>query len=468
MNGVLRRFSARLGSPPPPSWGGLALCFVWLLLTQGCASTPTRVPVSAALADGLAEAPVVLVPGITGSWLQRDDGEVIWGLGKLVVTPKDRGYSLARSISQPVDGADARVEARFVLDEVSVGPVKRMIYRPLPDYLERHGYRRGKLDAPQPGDTYFDYAYDWRSDNVYAARQLHQRLEALARVRSEEESGDGPLPIDLICQSNGAHICRYLAKYGAATLADAEAGRVVKSDAYRIRKVILIGTSNGGAMRGLREIHRGRKYIPFIGRVMQPEVLFTLPALFQDLPAYLDRPFVDLDGASLDLDPFDVDTWVDQGWSIFRADAAARADLRPDLFGDVDARKAYLKDILDRARRLHAVLARDAPSFDGTRIYSIQNAYKETPYRAVVDSQAADPGRRLLFTGDPELKDRPYLASLVSAPGDGHAEFFSQNMFSPQEQAALGAPPYITHGEHFGLILEPATLRRLLDFLGAP
>lgn len=442
----------------------LVLSLLTTFLVSGCASAPARIPVAPPVAAGLAEAPVVLVPGITGSYLDRESGEVIWGLGKLVISPKDGGYSLARPIFEPVDGPDRRVRARYVLDDVRIGPVKRTIYKPLPKFLERNGYRRGNLEDPQIGDSYFGYAYDWRSDNVYAARRLHTRLESLAATLSPT----APLPVDLVCQSNGAHICRYLAKYGDVSMVDAEAGRNQRSEAYFIRKVILIGTSHGGAMRGLREIHRGRKYVPLFGRTMRPEVLFSLPALFQDLPAYLEHPFVDTAGRPLDLDLFDADTWERMGWSIFREDAAARADLRPDLFGDLEDRRTYLTQVLDRARRLHKVLAADVSTYGPTRLYSIQNAYKETPYLAVIDEAAMDPSHRLLFTGDAQLDKKPYLKSLVTAPGDGHSEILSQNAFSPQELDALGSPPFITHGEHFGLILEPATLRRLLDFLGSP
>ena len=66
-----------------------------------------------------------------------------------------------------------------------------------------------------------------------------------------------------MCQSNGERICRYLAKYGAATLEEAEAGRTAPLPGIAIEKVLLVGTSNAGSLRILRELNRGRSYGTF-------------------------------------------------------------------------------------------------------------------------------------------------------------------------------------------------------------
>ena len=432
-------------------------CFACLV--GGCASTKAPEPRLQSLAARSPKVPVVLVPGITGSELRdRRTGELIWGLGKQIVTPHDGGYELVRPLSDPIDGPSPHVEAGEVLSTMHLGPLKKTIYGPIPEMLENHGYVQGDFRSPSPEADLFTFAYDWRGDNIFASQTLRERLETLADHR-----GDG-YEVDLICQSNGAHICRYLLKYGAESLGQAESGNARPSERFRIRKIILVGTSNGGSMRILREVHRGRKYLPLVGRTMQPEVLFSFPAVFQDLPAHIDQPFVDSQGKSIDLPLFEADTWVQRVWSVFQPEAQARMAERPDLFGDHEQQIAYLRRALDRAQRLHRLLAADVPHFGDTRYYSLQNGYEPSPHLAVVTDR---PGV-LWFTGDKILKDRPYLTSLISRPGDGHATVDSQNALSPQELAAFTLPPYLVHGGHFELILEPNSLRRLLDFLDQP
>ncbi|MEM1179199.1 MAG: hypothetical protein AAGM22_12695, partial [Acidobacteriota bacterium] len=179
-----------------------------------------------------------------------------------------------------------------------------------------------------------------------------------------------------------------------------------------------------------------------------------------DLPTSPARLFVAAEGRPLELDLFDAKTWQRQGWSVFRDGPRRRMAPRPDLFRDEEHRLAYLQNVLDRARRLHRVLAVEV-SIGETRFYSIQNAYAPTPHLAVAG--LGEDG--LLFTGDRELKERPYLSSHISRPGDGHATVASQHALSPQELEAMALPPFLVESGHFELILEPAALRRLVEFL---
>lgn len=447
--------------------GGMVCLWVSLGLLWGCASGPAPQPFHA-IAKAPQRAPVILVPGITGSKLMRlADGELLWGEGRNVLRPKDGGYAMARPLSLPLEGPDPAINATAVIEEMRLfgGLVRKEIYGPVPEILTRHGYALGDLSAPHPNDNLFLFPYDWRSDNVTSAHRLARRLEALAQGRVGGTADGDPLGVDLVCQSNGAYICRYLAKYGWATLEEAEAGQHRPLQGVRVRKVILVGTSNGGAVRILREVDRGRTYIKGLGRKMSAEVVFTFPSIYQDLPSYLPKPFIDDQGQPLDWDLYDAQIWADQGWSIFDAEAQQRAATRPDLFADKATRIAFLQRCLDRARRLHAVLQGDpepAPAHSA-RFYLLQNVYYETPQRAVVHRRGT--GSELYFTGDPEVDDDPFVAALASAPGDGHATLTSQLRVSPGEQSQLAADPFYLPGEHFELITDPATLRRLMDFL---
>ena len=350
------------------------------------------------------------------------------------------------------------------------GLVRKAIYGPVPEILTRHGYVRGDLSAPDPRADFFLFPYDWRSDNVTSAHRLAQRLEDLAAARSHAPRADGAasggeaLGVDLVCQSNGAYICRYLAKYGWATLEEAEAGQVRPLKGVWVRKIILVGTSNGGAVRILREVDRGRTYLKGWGRSMLPEVVFTFPSIYQDLPSYLPSIFIDEQGKPLDWDLYDAQLWADQGWSVFDAEAQRRADTRPDLYADRSVRLNFLRRCLDRARRLHAVLQADPePASPATRFYLLQNIYDPTPQRAVVYRRGA--GSDLRFTGDNEVDDNPSLTAIASGQGDGHATSVSQLHLSAEDRAHFGAEPFYLRGEHFELITDPATLHRVMDFL---
>lgn len=429
-------------------------------LALGCARA--KPPVLAPLLESSAHRPVILVPGVTGAKLRETrTGKVVWGRGIDLLKPHDGAYAVARPLSTDATG-DSGAEAFEVIEEIRLfgGLIRRQVYGPIVRLMEANGYRRGDLGRPAAGDDFFLFAYDWRDDLVSSATQLVEQLERLRRVRGEEV-----LEVDLICQSAGGQICRYVAKYGGAPLETAEAGAERSLSTVSVAKAILVGTANGGSVRILRELHRGRSYVPGVGRKMQPEVLFSFPSLFQDLPVYRDDVFVDASGARLDLDLFDGDVWLDYGLSIFAAGSRRRIERsgREDLFGGEGERRAALDRFLDRSRRLQAVLRKDVAAFS-SRYYSIQNVEDETPDRAVL-LEDPDGEWRLLFTGDKKLRRLPALHSAVTASGDGHATLASQDWLSPQELDAMAAPPLHIRGDHFAMILDPLAHERILDYL---
>lgn len=429
-------------------------------LVLGCSGAEP--PVHAPLLERSARRPVVLVPGVTGTKLRDTaSGRVIWGRGVDLLKPRDGGYAVARRLSTDAAG-DSGAEAVEVIEEIRLfgGLIRKPIYGPIVRLMEANGYRQGDLERPTAGDDFFMFAYDWRDDLTASAAQLVEQLERLRRVRSEEV-----LEIDLICQSAGGQICRYVAKYGGLPLGTVETGEHGPSPTLRVAKAILVGTSNGGSVRILRELHRGRKYIPGIGRKIQAEVLFTFPSLFQDLPVYRDELFVDGAGTPLALDLLDAGVWRQYGLSIFAGASRRRIARsgRTDVFGDEAARTAAVARFLDLSRRLHAVLRRDVAGF-ASRYYSIQNVEDETPDRAVVIA-ASSGGRELLFTGDRRLRKMAELHDAVTTGGDGHAALASQLWLSPQEAGAMALPPLHVRGDHFEMILDPVALDQILRYL---
>ena len=431
------------------------------LLIAACARMPRPVTVARVAAMAAPEVPVVLVPGFTGSKLRHPlTGEVVWGKGTNLLCPRNGGYDLALPIA-----GEPHLEAFGILEELRLGPVRRGVYRPLIEALQARGYRRGRLGVPaDAGATLFTFAYDWRQSTVRAAGELAAVLEELRRARGDEE-----LQVDLVCQSSGGYVCRWLAKYGGATLDEAEAGRAGSVPGVRVRRVVLVGSANGGSMRVLRELDRGRRYLAPIGRRMQPEVLFTFPALYEDLPHGADGLLLDQYGDPLPeegADLYDPATWRRLGWSVLGEEASRRIANagRDDLFGTRAERRVKLERWLGNARRFQALLAVDPAGFDPRVHYLlIGNPYDKTPVRAVVVADRA--GWRTLFTGDRELDRRPYLAARASGPGDGHATVESLHDLSPGERRAVAAGPFYVLGGHFSMVLQPAVHHRIAEFL---
>ena len=441
--------------------GGLAALFLALGLTA-CSSLPPP-PVLPELQARPDKTPVILVPGVTGSILEdRQTGKIVWGTGWRLLFPRDRGYSVALPIApERSPDAEPRLIAPAVLHQIGIpGVARKPIYGPIFDLMEANGYQVGDLTAPEPGDSFFAFAYDWRRDNITSAARLAEALERLRAVR-----GEATLKVHLICQSNGGHICRYLAKYGGAPLEAAEAGRAGSPPGIEIDKILLVGTANGGSLRILREMNRGRRYLPPFGRWWAPETLFTFPALYQDLPVYNPQPFLGADGEPIDADLFNPDDWQKYGWSIYgeKTQKRLRKTRRTDLFGTPEERRAFLESSLDRARRFHRLLLQDVPGTAEIRYYLIQNNQAPTPDCAILLPREG--GWRTCFFGEHDPEAEPALSQRTAAPGDGHATEASQLWLSPAARRHIARPPVYVEGGHFELLLEPPALETILRFL---
>lgn len=417
-----------------------------LALAGGCATgspeaaKPATIPASE---RGI----VVFVPGITGTTMRdRETGRVAWGDFRSLFLPADGGYAIA----MPLGGAEDRLEpGEPILRIGSLPKARRDVYLPVVLAYEKAGYRRG--------EDLLLFGYDWRRDSIENARLLARKLDAIA-------AADSARPIHLVCQSNATYLCRWALRYGDVSLDDAEAGVRARPNA-RVVSVTMLATANGGGIRILRELNRGRRYVAFIGRRFRPEVFFTCESLYQDLPAGRGDLFVDEDGQPLDIDLFDARNWKTYGWAIFGHDAARRAAGAPDIFGDESTQLAALERWLDRAKRMHAALLDDAaPWPDGVRLVSIQGQSYPTISRVVV---MRDGGAwKTLFLGDRELEGHPALDGLLSEPGDIHASVRSQQTLAPSELRALGDATHHVEGDHLGIAHQPETWRILVDTVG--
>ena len=149
---------------------------------------------------------VVLVPGITGSVLERN-GKEVWGPTAGAVF---HGlFSAGRSLQDlklgddppDVDDLGDGVVATRVVGDVHLFPGLWKI-----DGYTKVAKRIQRSLRLEPGTSYFELPYDWRRDNRVAARRLKREAEGwLARRRQTHPDAK----IVFVAHSMGGLICRY-------------------------------------------------------------------------------------------------------------------------------------------------------------------------------------------------------------------------------------------------------------------
>jgi hypothetical protein len=434
-----------------------------LLLTACTSLEPRReeVPVH----PSVGRTPIVFVSGLTGTKLADPaTGALVWGGARQLLAPRNGGRNIALPLAldfqsgPEVRHPQAAFEPAGPIWKIRLLGWTKQVYEPLRERLEAAGYRLGDLQDPRPTESLFFFDYDWRYGNLSSVRQLDRLLSQLSERR------DG-IDVDLVCQSNAAKICRWLAKYGSLGLDEAEAGNGWKRN-YRIRSLVLAGVSNSGSLRVFKFLDRGRSYIPLVGRRLLPELFFTLRPLFEDLPADRDDLFFDENGQTVDADLFDPGDWEAYGWSIFSRSATDRMRRQPspDLLGAREDQLTYLGRQLSDSLRLQRLLSTDSALFPEIRYYLLENESQPTIDRALLTR--VDGEWRVFFAGDRYVDRNPGLRKLAIARGDGHAVLASQRALSPQEADSL-IETVSVEGDHFEAIITPKALEAIVGFLSA-
>ena len=357
--------------------------------------------------------PLIFIHGFLGSKLRNPETRSIaWGRMTNVLFGGDND-----SLKLALDGewsAGEDLEAYQIYDELWGVDYYREILRSL---RTAGGYRIGDIDDPKPGDNAFVFVYDWRRDNVESARLLAEAIDRL-----EAALGDPDLRFDLLTHSQGGLIARYYVKYGGVDVLDRETPAIpTMAGAEHVNKVIMLGTPNRGCLQALKILHVGVKKV---FRPMRPEVVFTMPSIYQMLPHRGQAVFVDEAGNSLDLDIYDAETWARQGWSAFSKEAQKRARRRMDLsahgLAEHDRRlSSFLDRSLRRADAFHRAL--DAPAAGEGRIayHAFGGDCKSTPKTAIVTRRRGEPV--ILFEEDRGRDEMApdHLAEVLYGPGDG-------------------------------------------------
>lgn len=404
-------------------------CAVLLLLLLGaCTVLPNGPDLSHlyAVASG-GRPPVVLIHGVLGAKLRElEGGREVWPGGLIRLT-----FSEYHDLALPIDPEtlqpeDDDIEPYALFDRAVGRDFYGAIVRTLED---AGGYQRaepGQLpDAPR---VYYVFLYDWRRDNIESVRRLDELIE---RVRADHN--DPTLRVDLVAHSNGGLIARYFARYGTHDVLDGDSSPINQTGAAKIRRLILFGTPNFGSLASLKGFIEGA---PVGFNRILPEVLLTMPSAYQLFPHALNRWLIDINGATLHRNLFDVDTWRRFQWAIFdpkvRTRIAAEFDDPIAAQGHLNLLERYFERHLERGRRFTWALSVSEPM--PVRPIVLGGDCNLTPARLLMEEVGAESVLRL-WPRDIELP-LPGIdyERLMLEPGDGtvtKASLLAREMLDP-------------------------------------
>jgi pimeloyl-ACP methyl ester carboxylesterase len=219
---------------------------------------------------------VVLLPGITGSVLQKD-GKDVWA-----VSP---GAALRALVSLGHSIKDLELHDDSNLDDGVTAPRVMPDIHLIPGLWKIDGYGKVSRYIQQTfgaklGRNYFEFPYDWRRDNRVAARQLKEQSdEWLHRWRQEYPEAK----LILVGHSMGGLVSRYFLEC---------------LDGWRdTRMLVTFGTPYRGSLNALEFIVHGmRKALGPVTLMDLSSLLRSFTSVYQLLPIY---PCYQGDGTSL-------------------------------------------------------------------------------------------------------------------------------------------------------------------------
>jgi pimeloyl-ACP methyl ester carboxylesterase len=399
----------------------IALRFIWavaLVASVVACHSDTAPDLSRLYASGMEEArtpPVILIPGVLGSRLfDKNKHTEVWPgstLHLLAGSKQDLELSFDPQTLQPVsDGLEPSGLFEEVLNADFYGAILRTL-------RQSGGFVAGKLGvrADPRVRRYYVFAYDWRQDNVTTAKRLDALIEQIRR-----DYGDPTLRVNVIAHSMGGLVTRYYLRYGTVdALAGDGAFPITMAGAAKVGTAVLLGTPNLGSLSSLQSMLLGHR----VGlRGIEPEVLATMPSVYELLPHPLTDWSVDPSGKDLDLDLYDVATWKRMQWSVFDPAAIGRLRTRFKVQSEanayISALQAYFGRNLERARRFIWSVTFEEPS-SPVKFVVFGGDCVLTPARIVIEQQG---GRSLarLFPEDVRHKVPGVdYSRLMLEPGDG-------------------------------------------------
>lgn len=361
--------------------------------------------------------PVIVIPGILGSRLVDDaSGKTVWGaFNNTSVNParRDDAQLLALPIADEIFLQRIRDDVRpdGVLDQVRLSflgiPLDIRAYVGILSSLGVGGYRdpafSAGLDYGDEHFTCFQFAYDWRRDNVENAQLLKAFIDEQKEIVREEYKrrygvDKDDIKFDIVAHSMGGLLTRYFLRYGDQALpSDGSAPVLTWAGAEDVERVILIGTPNAGAAESFEQLLNG--YDP--GKPVLPHypehILGTFPSIYQLLPRPRHDRLIWDDEAETPLeDVYDAALWSKYNWGLLADTRGAERFLQDSLPGVNEAgerreiAQIFVQSALRQAKRFHAALDRPAVPPEGLDIFLVAGDTEKTADRVSIDT---DTGR---------------------------------------------------------------------------
>ena len=434
----------------------LPLAFLILALSACATTKPDLKRLYAREVQNTSQPPIIIIHGLMGSTLiDKTSGEEFYPRSARAVALSDYQDLTVSPVSTVGDNL---VPGKIVSDIAGID-----FYGALTKVLERDGEFVSTVPGEPVGTQkrrYYTFIFDWRRDNVAAVQHLNEFID---QIRKDYQ--DPNLRVDIIAHSNGGLLTNYYLRYGPNDVLDQKNFTQWDEGAKRVRRVVLLGTPNLGAVTSLERLLRGFR-LGF--RLIPVEVLTSFETPFQALPSPISQSVLDTHGKPTTINIYDPALWQANQWSVYSPEFLKMLERQSKTPEEAKTRQLVLQETfaghLQRAERFQEALATPFNS-EGIRMAAFGGDCKLTASHAVLDEVDGKPF--LAFRAKDVINKVPGVNYdyLMFSPGDGlvtrDSQDASQYTFLPLRQS------FFLCAQHEFLVNNPYFQNNLLYFLMA-